>query len=70
MNDTLRFSSHHHHQLPALVYDLACFYLGAVFVVGATANGSVTFIFIKSKKVRESSPGDVLSVTIAAPHTF
>ena len=39
-------------QLPPLVYDLACAYLALVFVIGAAANGSVTFIFIKSKKVK------------------
>ena len=43
------------HQLPSQVYDLACVYLALVFIVGFTANGSVTAIFIKRKKV-ESRP--------------
>ena len=44
------------HELPSEVYDLACAYLFIVFIVGFTANGSVTVIFIKRKKV-ESEPG-------------
>ena len=49
--------NHHHHQqykLPSEVYDLACAYLVLVFIVGFTANGSVTAIFIKRKKVEPS----------------
>ena len=48
---------HQHHQqykLPSEVYDLACAYLVLVFIVGFAANGSVTLIFIKRKKVEPS----------------
>ena len=41
-------------KLPSQVYDLACAYLALVFIVGLTANGSVTAIFIKRKKVEPS----------------
>ena len=54
------------HKLPSEVYDMACAYLFLVFIVGFTANGSVTAIFIMRKKV-EPEPGPAKYVVAFSP---